>query len=228
MQFRNINPIFFEKTKEGEAFYDVYARLVKDRVIYLTEEIDSDVASVVSSLLFLLDREDKDEEPIQLWINSPGGNVNDFFAIYDMMQLVKSPIKTICIGSASSAAAVLLSAGSPGLRYITPNAHVMIHQIQVDGVGGTGTEVEIEAREVKKIKNKLNEILARHTGHTTAKIKRDCEHDKYLDAKAAVEYGIADHILGPTKKLPELKAIRRSRKKADGKKSVPPPEKKKE
>jgi ATP-dependent Clp protease protease subunit len=225
MQFRNINPIFFEKTKDGEAFYDVYARLVKDRVIFLTEEIDSDTASVVSSLLFLLDREEKEEEPIQLWINSPGGNVNDFFAIYDMMQLVKSPIKTICVGSASSAAAILLAAGTTGMRFITPNSHVMIHQIQVESVGGTGTEVEIEAREVKKIKVKLNEILARHTGHTTAKIKRDCEHDKYLDAKAALEYGIVDHILGPTKTLPALKQIRRKRKRVDSKKP-PAPEKK--
>ena len=200
---KNINPIFYEKTKEGETFYDVYARLVKDRVIFLSEVIDAETASTIISLLFLLDREDQ-EEPISLWINSPGGEVDSFFAIYDMMQLIKSPIKTICIGSASSAAAILMAAGSSGLRYITPNSHVMIHQVRAEDIGGTGTEIEIEANEVKKIKNRLNDILARHCGKTISKIRRDCEHDKYLDAKGAVEYGIVDHILGPTKKRPEL------------------------
>jgi ATP-dependent Clp protease protease subunit len=218
MKYRNINPIFFEKTKDGEAFLDVYARLVKDRVIFLSEEIDSSTASTIVALLFLLDREDKEEEPISLWINSPGGDVNDFFAIYDMVQLVKAPVKTVCIGSASSAAAILLAAGSPGLRYATPNSHVMIHQIQVDNVGGTGTEVEIEAKEVKKINDRITEILARHTGQTKTKIRKDCQHDKYLDASAAREYGIIDHILGPTKPIPDLKQVRRARKKAAKKK----------
>ena len=225
MRYRNINPIFFEKTKDGESFYDVYARLVKDRVLFLNEEIDSGTASTIVSLLFLLDREEKEEEPISLWINSPGGNVDDFFAIYDMMQLIKAPVKTICIGSACSAAAILLAAGTPGLRYATPNSHIMIHQIQIGEVSGTGTEVEIEAREVKKIKSKLNEILSRHTGHTLTKIRRDCEHDKYMDAQTALEYGMIDHILGPTKEIPEVKSTRRRRKKVD-KKSEPTDDKK--
>jgi ATP-dependent Clp protease protease subunit len=229
MRYKNINPLFFEKTKDGETFYDVYARLVKDRVIFLAEEIDSATASIIVALLFLLDREDKEEEPISLWINSPGGDADNFFAIYDMIQLVKAPVKTVCLGSASSAAAMLLAAGSPGLRYATPNSHVMIHQIQVEGVGGTGTEVEIEAREVKKVNNRITEILARHTGQTMTKIRKDCQHDKYLDAQGAMEYGIIDHILGPTKTIPELKQTRRARKKkpaakkpeSAGKKSEP-------
>ncbi len=210
-----MNPLFYEKTKEGEALYDVHARLVKERVIFLSEEIDSETSSIVAALLFLLDQEN-DVEPISLWINSPGGDVQAFFAIYDMMQLVRSPVKTICIGEANSAAAILLAAGSKGMRYATANAHVMVHQVQVDGVGGTGTEVEIEAREVKKLKNRLTELLARHTGHSVGKIRRDCEHDKYLDAETAKEYGIIDHILGPNKQIPELKTRQRKSIAPDG------------
>jgi ATP-dependent Clp protease protease subunit len=227
MQYQNINPIFFEKTKDGEAFYDVHARLVKDRVIFLSEEIDSATASTVVALLFLLDREDKEEEPISLWINSPGGDIHEFFAIYDMIQLVKAPVKTVCIGSASSAAAMLLAAGTPGLRYATPNSHVMIHQVQVEGVGGTGTEFEIEAKEVKKINNRITEILARHTGQTMTKIRKDCQHDKYLEASAAREYGIIDHILGPSKTIPDLKQTRRARKKKPAAKKSEPTDKNK-
>jgi ATP-dependent Clp protease, protease subunit len=199
-----MNPMFYEKTKDGEALYDIYARLVKERVIFLAEEIDPETSSIVAGLLFLLDQEDS-EEPISLWIHSPGGDVQAFFAIYDMMQLIRAPVKTICIGEANSAAAILLAAGSAGMRYATANAHVMVHQVSVEGVGGTGTEVEIEAREVKKLKSRLTEILARHTGHSVGKIRRDCEHDRYMDAEAAKEYGIIDHILGPNKPIPELK-----------------------
>jgi ATP-dependent Clp protease protease subunit len=209
MRAFNINPIFYEKTKDGEALYDIYARLVKERVVYLTDEIDSESASIITAVLFLLDQEDS-EEPIQLWINSNGGDTQAFFAIYDMIQLVKAPVKTICIGAASSAAAMLLAAGSKGMRYATSNAHVMIHQVQVEGVGGTGTEVEIEAREIKKLKGRIEEILACHTGQGIRKIRRDCEHDKYMDAQTAKEYGIIDHILKPSKNIPELKTRKRN------------------
>lgn len=207
-----MNPLFYEKTKDGEMLQDVYARLIKDRVIFLNEEIEPEAAGIICALMFLMDTENS-EKPISLWIQSPGGDVNSFFAIYDMMQLVKAPIKTVCIGSASSAAAMLLASGTQGLRYATPNSTIMIHQIQVDGIRGSGTEIEIESKELKKIKDRLNSILARHTGKTVAKIKRDCEHDNYFDAQAAMEYGIIDHVLGPTKTLPEIKT--RSSKKSD-------------
>jgi ATP-dependent Clp protease protease subunit len=205
-----LNPIFFEKTKDGEQIYDVSSRLMKDRVIYLDCEIDEEVTSQITSLIFLLDRESSEEE-IKLWINSPGGNAEGFFSIYDMMQRVKAPIKTVCMGEASSASAILLASGSNGLRYAMPNSRIMIHQIQVDGLGGSNAEIEISTKELKEIQDRLTEILARHTGHTKSKIKRDTKMDKYMSAADALEYGLIDKILPPAKKQPEL--IKRESKK---------------
>lgn len=210
MRTHNLNPIFFEKTKDGERMYDVSSRLVKDRTLFLDCEIDQELTSQVTSLLFLLDREDS-EKKISLWINSPGGLLTGFMAIYDMMQRIKAPVQTVCMGEACSAASILLAAGSPGLRYCMPNSRVMIHQIQVDGLGGSNAEIEINTKELREVQDKLTEILARHTGHTKAKIKRDTKLDKWFSAEAAVEYGIVDQILTPTKKQPEL--IKREPKK---------------
>lgn len=212
MRTHNLNPIFFEKTKDGERMYDVSSRLVKDRTLFLDCEIDQEITSQVTSLLFLLDREDP-EKKISLWINSPGGIVQGFFTIYDMIQRIKAPVQTVCMGECCSAAAVLLAAGSPGLRYCMPNARVMIHQIQVDGLGGSNAEIDINTKELKAIQEQLTEILARHTGHTKAKIKRDTKMDKWLSAQGAVDYGIVDQILAPTKQAPEL--LKRELKKAD-------------
>ena len=204
MQRKLVNPLWMERSKDGELMTDVFARLVRDRIIFLVGEISQEEASIIVAMLFLLDNQDSKKD-INLWIYSEGGDVNGFFAIYDAMQLVKAPIRTICFGAASSAAAMLLAAGSPGKRHCLPNSYVMIHQIQISGVGGTGTEVEIEAREVKKVKKRLNQILARHTGQTESKIKRDCEHDRYMEATEARNYGLVDSIMGPTKEIPELK-----------------------
>jgi ATP-dependent Clp protease protease subunit len=212
MRINNLNPIFFEKTKDGERIYDVSSRLIKDRVIYLDCEIEEEITSEITSLLFLLDRENE-EDPISLWINSVGGSATGFFAMYDMIQRIKAPVKTVCIGEACSAAAIILAAGSPGLRYIMPNARVMIHQIQVDGLTGSNAEVEIQTKDLKEVQDQLTEILARHTGHTMAKIKRDTKMDNYMSAKEAVEYGLVDKILPVVKKQPEL--LKREIKKGD-------------
>jgi ATP-dependent Clp protease, protease subunit len=203
MRTTNLNPIFFEKTKDGEKIYDVSSRLIKDRVIFLDCEIDEEVTSQITSLIFLLDRENTEAE-IKLWINSPGGLAQGFFAIYDMIQRVKAPVKTVCVGEASSAAAILLASGSSGLRYAMPNSRIMIHQIQVDGITGSNAEVEIDTKELKALQNRLTEILARHTGHTTTKIKRDTKMNKYMSASEALEYGLIDKILPTAKKQPEL------------------------
>lgn len=215
MKVSNINPIFFEKTKDGDQIWDIPSRLVKDRIIFLNGEITSENASNLSALLFLLNRESSDKL-ISLWIDSPGGDAQGFFAIYDMMQRIECPIRTICTGQASSAAAILLAAGTPGQRYAAPHSRIMIHQIQADGIGGSGTEVEIETKEIKKIKKEITETLARHTGQTVAKIKRDTVHDRYMSANDAIAYGIIDKVFGPKKQLPELKTKKDSN-------SIPPP-----
>jgi ATP-dependent Clp protease, protease subunit len=203
MRTHNLNPIFFEKTKDGERIHDVSARLVMDRVIFLDCVIDTEITAQVTSLLFLLDREDSNRK-ISLWINSPGGILHGFFAIYDMIHRIKAPVQTVCIGEASSAAAILLASGSPGLRFCMPNSRVMIHQIQVGGLEGSNTEIEIEAKELRAQQDVLTEILARHSGHTKTKIKNDTKMDKWMNAQAAVEYGIVDKILTAHKEVPEL------------------------
>jgi ATP-dependent Clp protease protease subunit len=203
MRTNNLNPIFFEKTKDGERMYDVSSRLVKDRTLFLDCEIDQEITSQVTSLLFLLDLEDS-EKMISLWINSPGGIVQGFFAIYDMIQRIKAPVQTICMGEACSASAILLAAGSPGFRYCMPNSRVMIHQIQIDGLGGSNAEIELNTKELKEVQEQLTEILAQHTGHTKAKIKKDTKMDKWFSAQGAVDYGLVDYILQPTKQAPEL------------------------
>jgi ATP-dependent Clp protease, protease subunit len=210
----NLNPIFFEKTKDGERIYDVSSRLAKDRTIYLDCEIDEEVTSQITSLLYLLDREE--EKPISLWINSVGGIAQGFFAIYDMIQWIKSPVKTVCIGEASSAAAILLACGSPGMRSTMPNTRIMIHQIQVDGLAGSNAEIEIGTKELREVQDRLTEILARHTGHTKAKIKRDTKMDNFMSAAEALDYGLVDKILPVAKKLPEL-LKRESKKSGDDK-----------
>jgi len=209
----NVNPWFLEKTKDGnEVLYDIYARLVKERVIFLNGEINDESAGIIVAQMFLLDRENP-KEPIELWINSVGGETDGLFAIYDMMHMVEAPVKTVCIGSAMSAAAILLSAGEPGQRYATSNSHIMIHQVQViSHIGGSGTEVEIEAKEIGKLKDRLTEILARHTGNTRRKIKNDTERDKYMDAMTARDYGIIDHVMPANKAIPELKTRQRAPK----------------
>lgn len=212
MRMHNLNPFFFEKTKDGERIYDVSSRLVKDRILFLDCEIDQEITSQITSLMCLLDREDESKK-ISLWLMSPGGMVSGFFAIYDMINRIKAPVSTVCIGEVCSAATLLLAAGTPGMRYAMPSSRVMIHQIHVDGLGGSNAEIEINAKEIKDQQEYLTEILARHTGHTKTKIKRDTKMDKWMSAKEAVEYGIVDKILPPLKEIPEL--IKRESKKSD-------------
>lgn len=182
----------------------IYAKLAEERILFLSEEIDASVATTLSAHLLWLDSQNKNE--ITLYINSCGGTVNDgLLTIYDTMQHITAPIKTICIGEAFSAAAIILSSGAVGSRCALPHAKIMIHAIQVSDLGGSQDELEKEAKRLKKVNTSLMEIIARHTGQSLTKIKRDCKHDKYMTAAEALEYGLIDVIITPKKKIPKLK-----------------------
>lgn len=198
-----INPMIYEKTRDGEFLYDVYSRLIKDRIIFLAEEVDEELATTITATLLFLDHQNKTKD-IEIYVNSPGGDVNGLFTIYDTMQYIKSPIKTVCIGQASSAAAVILAAGTPGKRFAFENSEIMIHEIQVGGMSGNGTEIEKEAARVKKLNEKVLKTVAIHCGQPYEKVKADCREDKYLTAQEAVEYGLIDGIVKRTKSLPKL------------------------
>src|SRR3989344_227941 len=179
-------PIVIEKSQMGERAYDIYSRLLKERIIFLGEPIDDTVANIVIAQLLFLDAE-SNKEDIKLYINSPGGSVTSAMALYDTMQHVKADVSTICIGQAASAAAVLLACGAKGKRLSLPNSRDLIHQ----GMGG----VEIQAREMLRIKNQINHILAKHTGQPVAKIERDTDRDYFMIAEEAKKYGIVDKII---------------------------------
>lgn len=185
----------YEKTKDGEAVYDVYSRLLQDRIIFLHEEIDSEIASRIIASVLYLDKKNNQKE-ICVYINSVGGEAEAGLAIYDVFQFVSAPIKTICVGRACSAAADLLASGSPGKRLASPNAEIMIHSIQAE-LSGSNKEIQEEAERLKKFNQRSNEILSLHTGQPIAKIAKDCEKDKYMTAQEALEYGIIDKILSP-------------------------------
>lgn len=186
-------PTVIEKTNYGERAYDIYSRLLKDRIIFIGGMIDDGVAnSIIAQLLFLASQNSK--EDIKLYINSPGGQVTSALAIYDTMQYVKPDVSTICVGMAASAAALLLSAGEKGKRMILPNGEVMIHQV-MGQTQGQATDIDIHAKHILSIKKKLNEILARHTGQPLAKVEKDAERDYFMSAEEAKKYGIADKII---------------------------------
>ena len=204
MKHKNINPLIFEKTKDGEVIYDIYSRLVKDRIIFLAEEVTADTATIISATLLFLDHQNHDKD-ISLYINSPGGTVHDgLFTIYDTMQFIKAPVKTVCIGEAYSAAAVILCAGEKGKRGAFPNANIMIHQVQIHELDGSGSQIEKESKRIKKLNDKIFTTIARHTGNSVTKVKRDCEEDFFLTSEEALEYGLIDAIVQPQKELPEL------------------------
>lgn len=182
-----------EKSPMGERGYDIYSRLLKDRVIFLGEPIDDNVANTLIAQLLFLDAENSKED-IKLYINSPGGSVTSAMALYDTMQHVKADVSTICIGQAASAAAVLLACGAKGKRFSLPNARVLIHQV-MGGVEGQQKDVEIQAREMMRIKNQINNILAKHTGQPVAKIEKDTDRDYFMVAEEAKKYGIIDKII---------------------------------
>jgi len=192
----NLIPTVIEKTQYGERAYDIYSRLLKERIIFLGSPIVDPIAnSVIAQLLFLASKDPKKD--IQLYINSPGGVLTSALAIYDTMQYVKCPISTVCIGSAASGAAVLLAAGTKGKRYSLPNAQILLHQVAVSGVSGEAIEVEIAAKQIIKLKDKINTILAEHTGQPLEKIERDTDRDFYLSAEEAKTYGLIDEVIKP-------------------------------
>jgi ATP-dependent Clp protease protease subunit len=186
-------PMVVEKTNFGERAYDIYSRLLKDRIIFIGSPIDDGVANaIIAQLLFL--ESDNQKEDIRMYINSPGGSVSAALAIYDTMQYVKPEIQTICIGMAASAAALLLSAGKKGKRMVLPNSEVMIHQV-LGGASGQATDIDIHARHILATRDRLNKILVKHTGQKLAKIEKDTERDYFMSAEEAVVYGIADKVL---------------------------------
>ena len=191
----NLIPTVIEPTNRGERAYDIYSRLLKDRIIMLGSQIDDNVAnSIVSQLLFLQAQDS--EKDIYLYINSPGGSVTAGFAIYDTIQHIKPDVQTICIGMAASMGSFLLAAGAKGKRFALPNAEVMIHQ-PLGGAQGQATEIEIAANHILKTREKLNRILAERTGQSIEKIQQDTDRDNFLTAEEAKEYGLIDEVMEP-------------------------------
>ncbi len=186
-------PVVVEKTGRGERSYDIYSRLLKDRIIMLSGEINDQVASTIVAQLLFLEAEDP-EKDIYLYINSPGGVITSGFSIFDTMNYIRPDISTICIGQAASMGAFLLSCGTPGKRYSLPNSRIMIHQ-PLGGAQGQATDIEIQAKEILRMKKVLNEILAKNTKQTVKKIEKDTERDFFMSAKEAMEYGLVDKVL---------------------------------
>jgi ATP-dependent Clp protease protease subunit len=189
----NLVPSVLEKTRYGERAYDIYSRLLQERIVFLTGPVtDTSANLVIAQMLFLASKDPKKD--IQLYINTPGGSVTAGLAIYDTMQYVKCPVATICFGLAASMGAVLLAAGEKGKRFALPNSEVLLHQV-AGGVQGQATDIEITAKQIIKIKNKLNDILAKHTAKPLDQIEKDTDRDFYLSAKEAKEYGLIDQVI---------------------------------
>lgn len=189
----NLIPTVIEKTHYGERAYDIYSRLLKDRIIFLGTAVDDVVANSIIAQLLFLESQDK-EKDIKFYINSPGGSVSAGLAIYDTMQLIKPDVSTICIGMAASMGAVLLAAGKAGKRYALPNAEIMIHQV-MGGAQGQASDIKIHAEHILKIKDKLNLILADHTGKDLKTIEKDADRDNFMSAEEAKKYGLIDEII---------------------------------
>jgi ATP-dependent Clp protease protease subunit len=186
-------PTVIEKTHLGERAYDIYSRLLKDRIVFLGTMIDDTVANLIIAQMLFLESQDKTKD-IKLYINSPGGSVTAGLAIYDAMQYVKPNVSTICIGLAASMGAVLLTAGEKGKRFILPNSEVMIHQV-LGGVEGQATDIKIHAERILKMKDRLNQILSKHCNQKLPKVAADTERDYFLDAEEAVKYGLVDKVI---------------------------------
>ncbi len=189
----NLVPMVVEQSPRGERAYDIYSRLLKERIIFLGSAVDDDVANVIIAQLLFLEAEDPDKD-ITFYVNSPGGVVTAGLAIYDTMQYVKNDIATLCMGQAASMGALLLAAGTAGKRYALPNCRIMIHQ-PTGGFQGQATDVDIHAREILRMREDLNQILAKHTKQTVKKIRVDTERDNYMSATEALKYGIIDKVL---------------------------------
>ncbi|MCP3958153.1 MAG: ATP-dependent Clp protease proteolytic subunit [bacterium] len=187
-------PMVVEQTNRGERSYDIYSRLLKDNIIFLGGGIDDDVANLVIAQLLFLEAENPDKD-VALYINSPGGSTSAGLAIYDTMQYVKPDISTFCVGQAASMAAVLLAAGTKGKRIILPNSRVLIHQPWVRGLGGQQSDIQIQAQDLLSLRDRLDQVLADHTGKTQEEIHRDTDRDNILTAEEAIEYGLVDRIM---------------------------------
>lgn len=196
-------PMVVEKTQMGERAYDIYSRLLKDRIIFVGTPIDDNVSNLIIAQLLFLEAEDPEKE-ISLYINSPGGVVTSGMAVYDTMQYINPSIATICMGQASSMAALLLAAGDKGKRYALPNSRIMIHQ-PLGGVQGQATDIGIQAKEIMRMKDRLNQILADHTGQGIDKIAKDTERDFFMTPGEAREYGIVDEVISNRKELEKNK-----------------------
>jgi ATP-dependent Clp protease protease subunit len=195
-------PYVVEQTHRGERSYDIYSRLLKDRIVFIGTAIDDDVANIVTAQLLFLESEDP-EKDVSIYINSPGGSVTAGLAIYDTMQYVKAPVSTICLGQAASMAAVLLSSGARGKRFAVPNARIMIHQLS-GGFSGQASDIEIQAREALRLKKTLDEILSRHTAQPIERISKDTDRDYFMSPQEAKDYGLIDEVI-VTKKAAEKK-----------------------
>ena len=194
MRMQHLIPMVVEQTSRGERSYDIYSRLLKNRIIFLGDEIEDSLANLIIAQLLFLEQEDPDKD-IDLYINSPGGSVTAGMAIYDCMQLIKPDVSTICIGMAASAAALLLCSGAKGKRFSLPYSRILIHQPWIKSIGGQATDVDIHAREIIKTKETLNNIIAGNTGQPLEKVRRDTERDYYMSATEAVEYGLIDKVI---------------------------------
>jgi ATP-dependent Clp protease, protease subunit len=201
----NLVPIVVEQTARGERSYDIYSRLLKERVVFVVGPVEDYMANVIVAQLLFLESENPDKD-IALYINSPGGSVSAGLAIYDTMQFIKSDVSTICIGMAASMGAVLLAGGAKGKRFMLPNSRAMIHQPS-GGYQGQASDIHIQAQEILKIRERLNEILARHTGQTVDKIKLDSERDNFMSPTEAVAYGLVDKLLDKRVAIPTPAAV---------------------
>ena len=189
----NLVPMVVEQTARGERAYDIYSRLLKDRVVFIVGGIDDNVANVVVAQLLFLESENPDKD-IHLYINSPGGIVTAGLSIYDTMQFIKSDVSTICVGQAASMGSLLLAGGKEGKRHCLPHSRIMIHQPS-GGFQGQASDIDIHAKEVLKLRERLNQIMAKHTGQSVETIEKDSDRDKFMDGETAVEYGLIDAIL---------------------------------
>jgi ATP-dependent Clp protease, protease subunit len=196
-------PIVIEQTGRGERAYDIYSRLLKDRIVFLGSPVTDDIANLVTAQLLFLESEDP-ERDIHFYINSPGGSITAGLAIYDTMQYIKPEVSTLCLGQAASMGAWLLAAGAAGKRFALPHARIMIHQpLLMGGLQGQASDIDIHAREILRVREQLNNILVKHSGQSLKKIEKDTDRDLFLTSKQAVEYGLIDEVISsrPTKKV---------------------------
>ncbi|GAB3040163.1 MULTISPECIES: ATP-dependent Clp endopeptidase proteolytic subunit ClpP [Oleiagrimonas] len=194
IQNLNLVPMVVEQTSRGERSYDIYSRLLKERVVFLVGPVEDNVANLIVAQLLFLESENPDKD-ISLYINSPGGSVTAGLAIYDTMQFIKPNVSTICVGQAASMGALLLTAGAAGKRYSLPHSRIMIHQPWAGGISGQATDIEIHAREILTMRERLNDILSKHTGKPVDDIARDTERDRFMSSAEASEYGLIDSVI---------------------------------